>query len=392
MKRFSRRGVGGCDADHSRATELVGLRVLDALPPRQRGDQAAGGTPDRGGGRVLGAVRRLPLRPGAGRARWRGGAALLGLALLSGCGARYEPAIPLPRAPGDNSVLVPITPPPEDLAWKPDVPSPAAWEEYVLSPVPADAGAPRKKAAPPRDDAVVREVGAVKHFAYKQGGVYTIPVGVDGPTWVILPPGERLAMPVYLPPEAYEKVLAQLGAGEERREAMMLRALTPQSAASTGFLFQSGKMLFARLVPQTRGGITAVTWDLPAQPPAPKAPAAPVASRPPLIDVSRLYTRYALESEGKFLPPWMPRRVFDDGARTYIEFQEPLTHTRGPAVTGVHPHGKEGLVQGSMYTVPGRPERGAWLLVNGLWPALTLNDGHGMVVKVTREPLRGEGK
>ena len=98
-----------------------------------------------------------------------------------------------------------------------------------------------------------------------------------------------------------------------------------------------------------------------------------------------MHTAYRLEPQGKVTPPWVPVSTFDDGTRTYIKFQEALTYTRAPGVFGVTPQGTTALVQSHMYVMPGQPERGAWLLVQGLWPALELKDGAGLSMRIIRQ-------
>ena len=39
-----------------------------------------------------------------------------------------------------------------------------------------------------------------------------------------------------------------------------------------------------------------------------------------------------------------------------------------------------------MYVVPDQPERGAWLVVQGLWPRLDLKDTAGLTVQLLRQP------
>lgn len=305
---------------------------------------------------------------------------LAGLLSLGGCAqAALEPALPAPRQM-ENSILVPITPPPEVPRPRPaGVPADDEWEglEMIRSPLPAST----RPAAPGAKD-----VGVIKHFRFREGEVYTVPVSVQGPTYLLLPRGERLADKPVLNQELFEKVEVPMGEGVLRQEVVLIRALTPQSQGYTALMLQSGLMIFCRLVPAARPGVAAITWDLPAEPPP--LPVLPIGSRPPRIDLSRVFTGYQVSVQGKHTPPWLPQQVFDDGSLTVLRFAEPLTYTRAPAVFGLHPDGKPGLVQSHMYVTPGHPERGAWLLVQGLWPALDLDDGHGLKLRITRQ--RGE--
>ena len=53
-----------------------------------------------------------------------------------------------------------------------------------------------------------------------------------------------------------------------------------------------------------------------------------------------------------------------------------------PVVSGVQQNGSLALVQSRWYV---RPEHGAWLYVQGLWPALQLKDAQGLRVRVVRQ-------
>ena len=146
----------------------------------------------------------------------------------------------------------------------------------------------------------------------------------------------------------------------------------------------TGLIIFCKLLAFEKGAMLSVTWDLPQMAPA-SLSETPIAQRPPKIDVGRLHTGYAIKPQGKLTPPWVPVSVFDDGTRTYVKFREALTYTRAPGVFGLTPQGTTTLVQSHMYVIPEQPERGAWLLVQGLWPALELKDSAGMVVTVVRQ-------
>ena len=54
-------------------------------------------------------------------------------------------------------------------------------------------------------------------------------------------------------------------------------------------------------------------------------------------------------------------------------------------VQGLQQTGKPALVQSRLYV---RPEHGTWLYVQGLWPALQLQDGAGVRVEAVRQAPR----
>jgi len=226
------------------------------------------------------------------------------------------------------------------------------------------------------------------HYPYIAGTIYPIRLAPDSPTHLVLPPGERLAAAPAMntddkTPNAWVLGIAQQGKDGTRQEVIALRPLQAGYRTTTALLFQSGLTIFCHLLATEGPAMVSVSWEMP---PAPaRSPELPSAQRPPQIDVGRLHTDYRLEPQGKLTPPWMPVAVFDDGTRTYVKFREALTYTRAPGVFGLTPQGTTALVQSHMYVIPNHPEQGAWLLVQGLWPALTLKDSAGLVVKVVRQ-------
>ena len=80
-------------------------------------------------------------------------------------------------------------------------------------------------------------------------------------------------------------------------------------------------------------------------------------------------------------PPCVPEAVLDDGRNTLLKCRGTLKGTRVPLVSGVEQNGSLALVQSRWYV---RPEHGAWLYVQGLHPALQLQDAQGLKVKVVR--------
>ena len=224
-------------------------------------------------------------------------------------------------------------------------------------------------------------------YAYTPGSIYEVQTTPQSPTYLLLPPGERLAAPPAVNPEAWAVGLVQMGQETARQEAVVIRPLQTGQETITGLLFQSGLMIFCKLRALPSTSMVQVTWTVPPRPRPLLAttPETPGSLHPPKIDVGRLYTAYRIAPQGKRAPAWLPVSTFDDGTRTYIKFREALTYTRAPGVFGKTPQGTTELVQSHMYVVPDQPERGAWLLVQGLWPALELKDSAGMVVTVVRQ-------
>ena len=82
------------------------------------------------------------------------------------------------------------------------------------------------------------------------------------------------------------------------------------------------------------------------------------------------------------VPAWLPEIVMDDGKNTLLRFRGALEGIRLPVISGVQQNGSLALVHSRWYV---RPEHGAWLYVQGLWPALELRDAQGLRVRVVRQ-------
>jgi type IV secretion system protein VirB9 len=199
-------------------------------------------------------------------------------------------------------------------------------------------------------------------------------------TYVLLPPGERLAAQPALDPEQWVIKAVEVGNGESRAEALILRPLQDNAQGTTGMLFQSGLLFFVQLLSRPIGGWLSVSFltDTPRDAPQPSR-----ASQAPVIALGRIFEGYTRTLGQKTTPAWMPSRILDDGTRTFILFPEALTFTRAPQVFGVQPNRQRALVQSHMYVHPD-PEKGAVLVVQGLWPQLELQDAAQLRVKITR--------
>jgi type IV secretion system protein TrbG len=340
------------------------------------------------------------------------------LSLTLACAERevYPPALPAPRVLWDNAEpFIPTTPPPPELRaiveppkLPPGIPSAEDWQTLERqAPVRCRGRGKQRRCvpqhetnaatpAPGKQAPLMSGSNGMVRFRYQEGALYTIPTSPFAATFLFLPPGERLAAQIPLntdekSPRAWVYDLAEQRKGSpERQEVVAVRPLADPDGTFkpfetvTGLLFRSGLNLFVRLVAREAPGLISVAWDLPVAS-APKAPEVPIAQRPPKIDLSRLYTQYRIEPQGKTVPPWVPVSAFDDGTRTFVKFAEPLTYTRGPGIFGLTATGGTALVQSHMYSVAGQHEKGAWMVVQGLWPALELKDSAGLAVRIVRQ-------
>jgi type IV secretory pathway VirB9-like protein len=210
--------------------------------------------------------------------------------------------------------------------------------------------------------------------------VFQIVTSPQEVTYLLLPPGERLAIKMLLNPEQWEVSYGKNGAEGSRSEVIAVRPTAAPQSARTLLALQSGATLHLALVAQDRLGMLSVTWDVP----TPTAAPVPTPDKiPPQFIAAQAYEGYSLQIEGKGIPPWMPEGVLDDGRNTLIKLPGLLEGIRPPVVNGIQQNGKPALVASRLYI---RPGHGAWLYVQGLHPALDLVDAAEMRVRIVRQP------
>jgi type IV secretory pathway VirB9-like protein len=220
----------------------------------------------------------------------------------------------------------------------------------------------------------------------KYNRVYEVPLSPVEFTMLSFPEGERLASDLMVDKERWEVLPGKYGQEETRREVFAIRPLYAPMTGRGVVMLRSGGQILLKLVAQERPGAISVTWDLPA---AAIPPPKPTPDQiPPHFDTAVAYEGYTMQVEGKYQPAWMPQGVLDDGKNTLIKFPGLLEGIRVPVVSGIQPDGKPALVQSRLYV---RPEHGAWMYIQGLWPALQLKDAAGTGVKLVRQPPKPEG-
>jgi type IV secretory pathway VirB9-like protein len=331
--------------------------------------------------------------------------------LLVGCtmGDEYPPAVPVAeeyRSP--SPVEVPAPPPPsvvepstvsvvpteeEWLLWKPYAPPPPkvctgkGKRRRCTQPAAtvvdtANAGAVVKPTA--QHTANGTSAQTMYPFDRHRERIYEVHTSPEEATYLLLPSYERLAAKVLLNPEAWEVTYGKSGAEGSRREVVALRPVRAPQTARALLVLQSGLTIHVKLVAMQRPGMLSVTWDIPALVPPTRQTRLPLDQRPPQFNTQQVFRGYALDMDRNpaRVPPWVPEMVLDDGQNTLLKFRGTLEGIRMPVVSGVQQNGSLALVQSRWYV---RPEHGAWLYVQGLWPALQLADAQGLHVRVVRQ-------
>jgi type IV secretory pathway VirB9-like protein len=232
---------------------------------------------------------------------------------------------------------------------------------------------------------------AILRYPYKTGAVYEIITSPAHATTLLLPPGMRLAAPPVLDGEAFDVGFAEMnGEGEERQEAIILRATAPGLEVTTPLLTKSGHLLLLRIKSREQKAMLAVTWELPLVKVLTTGGKATGTAAPapnsPKIDLSRLHTHYSIE-RGKQPVAWLPVEVYDDARVTVVRFAEDLGYTTAPVLMAVTLDGKKTLpLEYVAYQVPAQPEKGLFYVTKGIYPRLRLVDGQQGAVDIVRLP------
>ena len=206
--------------------------------------------------------------------------------------------------------------------------------------------------------------------------------------------GERQATQFLINPDQWEILYGKSGEEGARQEVLTVRPIQHEgkplpSPARVMVVYQSGLEMPLLLRAQDRPGMVSVEWFIPQEEKPP--PPVPLDQQPPMFNGGQVYAGYTvtLESKTKYPPPWLPDAVMDDGVNTLIKFRTNFEGVSLPIVSGIKQNNQPALVQTRLY-VRARtdsgigPDHGAWLWVQGLWPALRLKDSAGIMVKAVR--------
>ena len=340
------------------------------------------------------------------RRTWRPVLAVVGLLLATGCAkhAMYTPAWPAYlQVPWEEPPPPPLPPPHPAIA---SLPHPGEWGMWreVVPPTRSCRGKGKqrrcKKIAPTAVDVGNAKSLVTPTIAYNKHGTssdirypldlspgrtYAIVTSPSEPTYLFFPRGEAMGIDLLLDPLAWEVSYGTSAPDAPERQAFL--AVRPKEAGQKArviMVFQSGFPLSLLFTSQERPGMLSVTWDIPdtAKPPPQPSPE----KIPPTFNNGAAYAGYVMTLEGKVKqpPPWFPEAVLDDGKNTLIKFRS-IDGVAVPVVKAIQANGKPALRQSRLYV---RQEHGAWMWVQGLSPAIFLEDSAGSKVKVVRQVPR----
>jgi type IV secretion system protein TrbG len=160
---------------------------------------------------------------------------------------------------------------------------------------------------------------AAVEFLFSERGVYDLVAAPGHVTDIVLEPGEALVEtnPIAAGDTA-RWVIGDTtsGAGETRRVHVLVKPV--QSGLTSNLIINTSRRSYhLRIRASARAYLSQVAWRYP-QTPTPRAAAQPVVVPAPPAATAPVRLNFGYRLTGK--APWRPARVFDDGARTYVEF------------------------------------------------------------------------
>jgi type IV secretory pathway VirB9-like protein len=361
---------------------------------------------------------------------------------LTGCAAaQLPPAIPAPEVlfegqelagvmpyPGPDSetrvepsraLIMPILPTyPRPKEMRPrqhtfPTQQPLQWQLSsfpLASPADAEPGGPRKGRRRERPEALLQALlneslvrpsrhfsrGAITIYPYEEGKIYELTTSPSSPSFITLPPGERLAHEPKYNDKLWEiELLPGDPDAETARQTVHLHALESGQTMRLPLRTLSDHTYVVLIHSTEVQSQPEITWLLPdrasesasspsVRPVADKSGAAPSPDLPqiPRVGVTRLHMGWQIEARTQ-RPAWMPLSCYDDGERIVIQFPASLNFTTAPAVSVVGTNGKPQIVQSIPYD-NGDPRSPSYYIVSGLYPRVLLKDADGLEVRLTR--------
>ena len=249
--------------------------------------------------------------------------------------------------------------------------------------------------------------GAICHFIFEPGKLYTIPTHPSAATRLYFPVGDRVVTAPLInlckdddaaKGQCWEQISGRKGPDGAQQDILAFRPVTPDTpAVITGVDLESGDSIYFRLV-VGKTPMLGVTWDMPrtrrvdgpsqvrfashhASPAldVPPPPCAGTGMRMP-IELAQLHTAYKIEPKGPV--GFLPTQVFDDGRKTLVKFRQ--LGGNMPVVFVYKPSGERALVYFTPYKVPGDPSQGVWYVIDQIWATFELAGTDGQSVLITR--------
>jgi type IV secretion system protein VirB9 len=187
-------------------------------------------------------------------------------------------------------------------------------------------------------------VSGAQVYPYSEGTIFQAYAAPGLITDIVLQPGESLIAVASGDTARWVIGDTTSGAGDGKQAHVLVKPFA--AGLTTNLVITTDRRAYhVRLVSTSRTAISSMRWTYPRDELLAlrrKAEAAhalaPIASG---LAIERLDFNYLISGHR---PPWRPIRVFDDGAKTYVEFPAVLANVDAPPLFIVGPDGKAELV------------------------------------------------
>lgn len=194
-------------------------------------------------------------------------------------------------------------------------------------------------------------LNAMQVYPYTEGALYRLYAAPERVTDIALQPAESLV--AVSAGDTVRWIIGDTssGAGEASRVHVLVKPVA--ASLTTNLVITTDRRAYHLLMESTpQTAMASLSWTYPQDQllalqrrNAQAATSQPIATG---LTLENLHFRYAITGDN---PPWRPQRVFDDGAKVYIEFPSRLDQGEAPPLFVIGPQGEVQLVN---YRVRGR--------------------------------------
>jgi type IV secretion system protein VirB9 len=227
-------------------------------------------------------------------------------------------------------------------------------------------------------------VNSALYYDFEPGRLYTVHTSPRFLTTIALKPGEKLISKAAGDTVRWVIGETSAGAGEASQVVVFVKPIRPD--LRTNIVLTTDQRTYLIDAVSNAGGVyTAVlSWNYP-QDLAKAAAAERVLAQQQAsavaadVAVDRLNFRYRIDPKDRRPPRWTPVRVFDDGAKTYIEFPADLATDQAPPLFLLGDKDRAELVNyrqsGTFYVVDRLIDRAE----------LRIGEGRQSIVRISRQ-------
>jgi type IV secretion system protein VirB9 len=183
-------------------------------------------------------------------------------------------------------------------------------------------------------------VNSALYYDFEPGRLYTVHTSPRFLTTIALKPGEKLIAKAAGDTVRWVLGQTEAGTGDKIQVVIFVKPIRPDLRTNIVLTTDQRTYLIDAVSTASSVYTSVLSWNYPQdllrdaaaerERAAAQAQAQTQALVAPDVAVERLNFRYAIVSRGKHPPPWTPVRVFDDGAKTYIEFPADLAVQQTP--------------------------------------------------------------